>query len=317
MKKCPHPLCFAPDVTCALGNQSPSDCPEWKREQVSTQGTADGNSDLLFPWSGQAMGLIDAAFVSGRAKPSVVAIVGPHNAGKTTLLAAWYLLLGRGLRAKTDHSFSGCYSLTGWETIATWLRWNPGAPPSFPPHTASSIERAPGLLHLAFTCDSDSRKDYLFSDAPGEWFHKWALNRESDDAAGARWLAQHADVFLLVADREALSGETKGTARGALLLLIQRLASELKGRPIALVWTKEDVAVDKAMENAVRDSVLRHMPDAVEFSTTVLDSSDHDAGVGQGFLELLGWILDRKRAPGALPQLSGETCDPLLVHGSR
>lgn len=317
LKKCPHSACFAPDLTCALGNQSPSACPEWKNEPTPASGTDDhSDDDLRLPWSGHALGLIDATFVSGRERPFVVALVGPHNAGKTTLLAAWYLLLARGHRAKPEHCFSGSYSLSGWEEISAWLQWNPAALPSFPPHTASNADRSPGLLHLAFTGNRKSRRDYLFSNAPGEWFHKWAVNRESDETKGARWLGQHADAFLLVADREALSGENRGAARGALLLLIQRLASELKGRPIALVWTKKDIAVDELMERAVRDAVVRHVPEVVEFSTTVFDDSNEGA-TGVGFQELLAWILELRHASGELPQSNTEASDPLLVYGLR
>jgi hypothetical protein len=49
----------------------------------------------------------------------------------------------------------------------------------------------------------------MFADAPGEWFQKWAANRDSADGAGARWVAEHADVFLLVADCEALQAPAR------------------------------------------------------------------------------------------------------------
>ena len=51
------------------------------------------------------MGLVDLGFVTGRGKPIVVGIVGSQNAGKTTLLAAWYLLLGRGTRLNSNWGY--------------------------------------------------------------------------------------------------------------------------------------------------------------------------------------------------------------------
>ena len=160
----------------------------------------------------------------------MLAIIGPHKAGKTTLLGAWYLLLGRGSRPDDKLRFSGSCSLAGWEVVAGSLRWEPGSiPPAFPPHTSSRGARIPGLLHLAFKQHQDHRRDYVMTDAPGEWFRKWAVKRETPGAEGARWAAEHADAFLLVADREALAGPEKGAARSGIQLLARRLAGELGG----------------------------------------------------------------------------------------
>ena len=49
------------------------------------------------------------------------------------------------------------------------------------------------------------------------------LNGETPGAEGARWAAEHADAFLLVADREALAGPEKGAARSGIQLLARRL----------------------------------------------------------------------------------------------
>ena len=171
----------------------------------------------------------------------MVGIAGPQNAGKTTLLGAWYLLIGRGALTDSERQFAGSYSLAGWEAVAGSLRWAPGQAPTFPPHTTSRSGRAPGLLHLAFREDDSFRpNDLLFTDAPGEWFQKWALDRDSAEAAGARWVADLADILLLVADREGLAGESMGAARNSIQLLARRMAAERRGRPIALVWTKSD-----------------------------------------------------------------------------
>ena len=178
----------------------------------------------------------------------------------------------RGLVGEEKRRFAGSYSLAGWEAVANALRWAPGQQPSFPPHTTSRGGRAPGLLHLAFRDAEGQARDYLFTDAPGEWFHRWAVNRESLDGEGARWVSEHADVFLLIADREALSGPSKGSARGSLQLLAQRLAAERAVRKVALVWTKSDVSLAPEMETAVDQAVFGPMPDAMEFSVSVVPS---------------------------------------------
>ena len=221
MEKCPHHDCFADDnTTCALGHLTRDLCPEWKQIANSTVAVNSSSDEMLLPWSGLAMGESDLNFVSGRVKPITIGIVGPESAGKTTVLGSFYLLLGRGALTTGDNVFSNSYTLTGWEAVATSMRWKPGPqPPRFPPHTPSGKARAPGMLHLAFRRKDGTLRDLLFADAPGEWFRKWAINREAPDAEGARWIARHADVTLLIADRQALSGSKMGTARNDFQLL--------------------------------------------------------------------------------------------------
>lgn len=318
MATCSRPTCFAPESTCDLGHLDRGKCPVWKGrvEEAATQsGTA--TDELLLPWSGSAIGLVDLGFIAGRTKPLVVGIVGPQNAGKTTLLAAWYLLIGRGLTGADRRRFAGSYSFAGWEAVASALRWTPGHYPSFPPHTTSRGGRAPGLLHLAFRTANEEVRGYTFTDAPGEWFQKWAVNREAVDGEGARWVAEHADLFLLIADREALSGPNMGSARGSLQLLARRLASERAGRPVALVWTKSDVAVAPEMERAIRDAVLGAMPDAREFSVSIAPSDDETADEGQGLLQLLNWTLETRRERIVLQPVQASISDPLFLFGAR
>jgi hypothetical protein len=200
--------------------------------------------------------------------------------------------------------------------VAGALRWSPGYPPAFPPHTSSRGGRAPGLLHIAFRQGANRIKDYVLTDAPGEWFTKWAVNRDAAEGAGAKWIAQNADVFLLVADREALAGPNMGSARGGLQLLARRLAAEREDRPVALVWSKADVAVAAEMESAVRRTVTEQMPDAIEFSVSV-KSASQDSGSGSGLLELLDWTLSGRRARTRLADHDRSSVDPPFLFGAR
>ncbi|MFJ3483841.1 hypothetical protein ACIPL1_10745 [Pseudomonas sp. NPDC090202] len=244
----------------------------------------------------------------------VVGVVGPQNAGKTTLLAAWYLLIGRGVVCSEKRRFAGSYSFAGWEALAGSLRWSPRSSPNFPPHTSSRGGRAPGLLHASFRADSGDVRSYLFTDAPGEWFTKWSINRDAPDAEGARWVALHADMFLLIADRQALAGENRGSARSALQVLARRLAAERANRPVALVWTKADVSIAPEIEAAVRDSVLKLMPDAHEFFVSISDPSDDESN-GHGLLDLLNWSLEIRRARLSLPSPQAASSDLLFMFG--
>ena len=178
--------------------------------------------------------------------------------------------------------------------------------------TSSTTARNPGLLKQ----DHDHRTDYVITDAPGEWFRKWAVGRDAPEAEGARWAAEHADAFVLVADRDALAGPHMGTARSGIQLLARRLAHELRGRPVALVWTKSDVSISYEMEEAVRSAVLKLMPKAPEFSVTIMPNPDETDNV-QGFLDLLRWVLNIRRPTIRLPERAADNPDPLFRFGAR
>lgn len=310
MRKCAQENCFVPETPCDLGHPDPAAC------DASTEpapAPADGPADdMLLPWSGSALGLADLAFVTGRARPSVVAVVGPENAGKTTLLGAWYLLLGRGSVPFEERWFAGSYTLAGWEAVAGSLRWKPGRPPRFPAHTSSRGGRAPGLLHLSLVDARMRRSDYLFADAPGEWFRKWAFNRDSPEAEGARWATHHADVLLLVADRAALSGEHKGRARNDFQMLARRVAAERRDRPVALVWTKSDVELTAQAEQTIRAAVFDLLPDAAEFAVSVFPE-----GGPEHIVNLLEWTLAGRRAGITLPPVAIHNDDPLFRYRAR
>ena len=317
MRECPRETCFWPDTACNQGHIDHSECPVLAADSTGERDDAVPQDGVAMPWSGGVLGLADLGFIAGTKRPIVLAIMGPQNAGKTTLLGAWYLLLGRGSVPDDELRFSGSCSLAAWEAVASSLRWEPGSiPPSFPPHTSSRSTRVPGLLHLAFARGADQRSDYVMTDAPGEWFSNWAVNRDAPDAEGARWAAEHADLFLLVADRGALAGRERGAARTDFRLLARRLADNLRGRPVALVWTKADIHIPDETEEAVRRTVCRTVPSAKEFSVSIV-SDPNETGTGLGLLELLRWVLHHRRPTLRLPQTAGDNPDPLFMFGSR
>ena len=313
---CSRKTCFWKDVGCDLGHLDLSKCPAWETETAIKRDIRPTLDTVAIPWSGGAMGLTDLGFVAGCSKPIVLAIIGPQNSGKTTLLAAWYLLLGGGRCPDDGWRFSGSYSLAGWETVANFLRLAPGGvQPTFPPHTSSS-GRIPGLLHLAFRRDNHRRREYVMTDAPGEWFSRWAINRNAQEAEGARWAAEHADAFMLIADCEALSGSEMGSARNAVRMLSRRLADERRGRPVAFVWTKADVQIAEQMKVTIRDTVQGVMPDAVEFAVSVMSTGDGSDDTGRGLLDLLRWTVNVQRSSVKLPEPTTDNPDPFFIFGT-
>lgn len=297
LKRCSQANCHAPEVTCAVGELDFERCEHWRSSNgVSASDASESVPEaegIRLPWTGNAFGSSDVSFVAGRSSARVVAVMGAESAGKTSMLAAWYLLIHRG-HCPGQLACAGSYTLEGWENIAASLRWSTPRGPAFPAHTSSGSGRHPGLLHLAMKPPGGARLELLFADAPGEWFTRWAVNKDAEDAQGAKWLSDTADVLVIVADSEALSGPQRGAARSRLLELLNRVGAERRGRGAALVWTKCDKEVPAAMSNAVRAAAAEGLGPHEEFRVSLFPNSPSTdgelLGKGQGLMELFSWI---------------------------
>lgn len=298
--RCSQAACIAPDeVGCLVGESSPHHCKHWQQnhdaELPDSTGSVDEEGSRL-SWTGNALGSLDIGFLAGRARTRLVGLFGAADSGKTSLLGAWYLLLGRDV-GPDGISFAGSLTLEGWENIAGSLRWNTRHGPAFPPHTSSGTGRHPGLLHLDLQMH-EVRRDTLFSDAPGEWFSRWAVRRDAEDATGALWLSEASDVLIVVADSDALAGPSLGVARTNLVALLRRVGAERRGRPVALVWTKCDVKVDEQMRQAVTQAADLALGSYRTFSVSMHSAPGQEPyNRGQGLIELFEWALSVKEMP--------------------
>ncbi len=316
MKPCRVETCFVPDTTCALGHLNTRECPELISSGQEDNSVTQGGDEIVLPWSGTALGLVDVGFVTGRGRATIVGIIGPEDAGKTTILSAWYLLAGRGQATSQARVFAGSFTLPGWEAVASRMQWSPGSPPRFPAHTSSRLGRGQGLLHLAFR-EGGVLSDYLFTDAPGRWFQRWALNENAAEAEGARWISEHSDIFLIVADCAALSGKDMGSARATLQMLARRVAAVRRNRTTILVWAKSDIEISPEIQEAVREAVRAQIPDSEEFHTSVVSQDEQYEGRGFGLTSLLDRVLDVPRLKQILPQPPVGSLDPLFLLGTR
>jgi hypothetical protein len=188
---CNHPHCHVPTGVCAHGEEDHlQDCQFYRRDAPSEKQPRQVEPATEFPWTGSAFGLDDLEWLAARSRPLVFALIGAHNAGKTTFLGASYVGLSRGMDV-VGHQFCSSFTLGGWESLAAYMRYRPeGVGPQFPPHTANTGQRVPGLLHLAMRREDGVLLDALLTDAPGEWFDKWAANETQDAAEGARWVSR-------------------------------------------------------------------------------------------------------------------------------
>ena len=270
-QKCSNPNCYAHDgEACALGEMQHTECASWAGTISETESTASivPQASARVPWSGSALGLADIANLTPRGRSILVGVLGAHDAGKTTLLIGNYLQLLQG-HSLADANFAGSRTLGAWESLAAWTRFDDAArPPSFPPHTPRGISRIPGLLHFALRGSNDEFRDVLLTDAPGEWFSRWAVKADAPDAEGARWIVNNADAFLVFADCQRLSGPERGTARKDLRELLERLGNHVASRPTVLVWAKDEHVPSDTIRNTIRRALNERIPHASEVSSS-------------------------------------------------
>ena len=289
--------------SCYLGEMNSTDCPSWSGNVPQTESeTALPNLTGRVPWSGSSLSLAGIADLTPRGRSILVGVLGAHDAGKTTLLSANYLqlLLGKSLAGAR---FAGSRTLGEWESLAAWTRREDAArPPTFPPHTPRGIRRGSGLLHFALRNDNEAFRDVLLTDAPGEWFTKWAINEDAPDVEGARWIARNADVFMVFADCQRLSAPERGSVRDDLRRLLQRLGNHIACRPMVLVWAKDDHKPSDKIRDAIRRVLYERIPQAVEAAAS--------AKQPESLLETLGVALSLAWSPSNAEQIES----PVLLH---
>ena len=249
---CGSPNCFAADglIGCRDGYTPVSTCPNIQHVEATE---LHAQPATIPPWSGLPLGEVDAEAIAGTGQPRLIAMVGLSDSGKTTALAAFWTLLRRGHRP-AGHKFAGSYTLLGWHGIARHMAWHPVGQRQFPPHTTATGEREPALLHTALK-RGDSVYDLLFTDLPGEWFREWAFDREA--VPGANWIANQADLLMLLSDSKALSGERRGAARAQYDALAARVEEVADGGPVLAVRAKADLPLPNAMEKALSEMEIQ------------------------------------------------------------
>lgn len=205
------------------------------------------------PWIGGSLGPAEVDELLHRRQPIVLAVLGPHKAGKTCLLTALFLRLANGQRAGFPYRFASSRSLFGFHGLAERAnRWDGDA-------DAEIVQRTPTtgdsgrFLHLGLrpVDERDDRHlDLLLSDLPGEWVTEWAVRQ---DPVNERRLAffDRADGILLLADARRVADER--TYANEIAEMFQRVAERLLRRegarpPLHLVFTKIDLVDDVPVE---------------------------------------------------------------------
>lgn len=243
---CSRQHCHAPDTGCLDGNVSHGDCDYWSG---GTQARGPEVSGRRPTWTGHTLGTTDLEVVTAHRRARLIAVVGAANAGKTTALATYFLALRKGHRPAAMR-FAGSFTLLGWHAVTRSLGFPPSGSRRFPPHTTSSDVRSPALLHLRLATQTGQRQDLLFTDVPGEWFEEWAFDASAVE--GAQWIAERADLFVVMSDSDALAGPKRGMACTNYSVLASRVSSVADDRSVVPVRAKADIDVPHKIVERLR-----------------------------------------------------------------
>lgn len=214
------------------------------------------------PWAGRHLDHATANQLLWRSPARLIAVAGPHNAGKTCLLASLFVQLASGQCSELAYRFASSRTLYGLhellEHIQAWDNHEGRSDGRMVPHTPKESGSV-RFLHLGLCpkAPGDRRHvDILLSDVAGEWFTEFT--RLADDEMRAQMaFMERCDGFVVVADAEALmakSGAGKQDADTALMLRrIADLAAKSKisrQRSLVLVFSKYDRVVQRVMPPA-------------------------------------------------------------------
>lgn len=257
--RCSKKNCYS-DGPCALGEMEKIKCKSWSRNKNGGEepGAPEEKGSNFVSWNGHLIGS-DISSLAAHGRPLIIALMGPKDAGKTTFLVTAYSGLRLGSKIALG-TFAGSNTLAAWEELSAWTRSKVDRPGSFPPRTSSSSLNSAGLLHIAIRTPEGSLRDILFTDAPGEWFHKWVVKADGKEAEGARWISENADAFLVFADSDTLAGKDRGPAKGELINLIGRISTIIENRPASVVWAKSDISVPTGIKSVIDNAQNNNLP---------------------------------------------------------
>ncbi len=196
-----------------------------------------------------------------RSPARLFGVLGPHDAGKTSLLASFFLQLANGQRPEFPYRFASSRSLFGFSDLvqrAKRYRGEPGE--QVVDHTPKTESADIGrLLHLGLRPDDehDNRHvDVLLTDLPGEWITDWA--DVDEDVMDRRMpMLRRASGFVVVADASLLATPQARTAASNTAQLIQRVADlhqTNKSPGLSIVFSKVDLLLDGFQPPTLRDA---------------------------------------------------------------
>ncbi|HRI68829.1 MAG TPA: hypothetical protein PK156_31585, partial [Polyangium sp.] len=214
------------------------------------------NADEVAPWRGRHLNLEEAEDIVRRSPARVISVLGPYDAGKTSLLASFFLQLANGQHGAFPYRFASSRTLYGFQDLVDRAnRWSGQTDEQIVEHTPKDDGMHGGrFLHLGLrpaNDDDDRHIDMLLSDVTGEWIAKWTARA---DGEGKRRLGfvPRSNGFVVVADSAKLVSEDGMEMDDEIGRLIRRTltaAGPGNGRGFALVFSKFDKIIrDEGIE---------------------------------------------------------------------
>lgn len=275
--QCPHPDCTFPEGgRCARASEVADpllECTDLLREDATPAASARDvlraveppHSDAA-PWSGQHLGGAELRELLSASPARLIGVLGPFNAGKTSLLTAFFLQLASGQPPDFPFRFASGRSLQSlWQLAARAHDWSGYPDAEIVGHTPTTV----GLgrqLHLGLkpaARGDDRHIDVLFSDLPGEWITGATSDAGADQGSGAVGWIDHSEspqaeqlaflrrcsAFLVVADAGVLASEQGRAVDRITAAILQRLCDlppAATPRALALVLNKYDLVYAQA-----------------------------------------------------------------------
>ncbi|MFC5736034.1 TRAFAC clade GTPase domain-containing protein [Sinirhodobacter huangdaonensis] len=302
LDECPH--------ATRLSVEDIEDIEEVEEKAVSATQPAVLNLSL-----GDALDREDASALQCRRVSRTIGIIGPNDAGKTSLVAGVYDLLQGGPVAGVG--FAGSSTLIGFEKICHDAR---AASRRDAPHTERTSAGAEAtFFHLDLRPSEGEVVSLFIGDRSGEDY----LAAADDLArAGDLFEIRRADVVTLLVNGEHLvSSEHRHEAKAATPQIVDALVEARSLRPgchLAIVLTKKDSVlasahVDRAhrdFDELVESVRLKHGGYLGEIGSFIIAASPKESTQvkrGEGVDRLLLYWLEAVPAPSAVPRRKSES----------
>lgn len=305
---CANADCKVSETGRCIEGLSLDSCPHYGRElDVISEGAGPEIGVDVSPGvrlrGADTLTVSEASRVVRRGVSRIVAIVGPTDSGKTSLIASLYDLFQVGPIG--DVAFSGSETLHAFERACHDAR---AASRRAQPHMVRTPRGEVRFYHLETRGgEAQHTVDLILGDRAGEEYREAA----DDASVAAKFLEiQRADTITVLVDGQRLSGDGRHNLRSDLLMIMQGLKDGDalgEGARLALVLTKVDlVRESEKAERAIRDfeSLFRdvqqifsgELSDARSFQVAASPRTEAVAR-GTGVKELLGFWLDSPRRP--------------------
>lgn len=209
------------------------------------------NSDEVAPWRGRHLNLAEAEDIVRRSPARVISVLGPYDAGKTSLLASFFLQLANGHHSGFPYRFASSRTLYGFQDLVTRAnQWSGQKDEQIVEHTPKDDGVSGGrFLHLGLRPaqeEDDRHIDVLLSDVTGEWIAGWTKIANAESKRRLAFVPR-SNGFIIVADTAKLVSEDGMDMDDEIGLLMRRtlsIAGSGQGRAFVLVLSKFDKVID-------------------------------------------------------------------------